>query len=916
MIPPAALLLLAGLSAPRDTSAPAPVTYAIAATLDERAHTLHAHERIVYRNPAGIRLAALYLHLFPNAFRDARTAYAREDGRLPSFVNPLDWIPWGARRGFVTIQSVRVDGRAAAFAVDETVMRVPLGNPLRAGEAVTIEIAFGVKLPVLQLALGFRGTNYAMGLWYPKLAVPDTAGWRGEGRPSEEEFYTDCSSYDVRLTVPSGVVVAATGESVGTTDNGDGTATHRFQGTHVRYFAWVADRRYRVKRFTWNDVSVEDLYVDRDARSLEQEVATIRAALEFYSAHWGPYPHRTLVIAETPALGNGVGGVTYSQLVMMPAALRHSLTLSSQYETALAHEIAHQWWGITVGIRNGEDGWLDEGFAEFAARDLERAREALGERPRPRPGETSPRRMEYIGQAAFGFDRKILQPDSGFDGVGAREIALYAKASYVLGMLQDLVGRDTLDGILRGYLARYRYRTARTADFITLADSVAGRDLTWFFDEWLRGTATCDYSIDRVTTFPHRGGGYRSVITVRRNGGIVMPVEIEATLEDGTVLRRTWNGRGPERSYDIVIDAATRVRSAVLDPDGRLLETVRYNNYYPRLVRSSFLPRVSEEEAYHIVHLPFVFYDGGVELGVLLAGARALRLVPPTWIAPQHLAVVAVGYNLAAGTPLARLSYSSSLGLAGKRAFWDVSASRSRTREAATAGARALFGPHFFRSPFHFVGLSLKHERYFATSPQADQGTVNSLELTYGLRALVTDFYPIRGGVVALDAEGALRTLGSDWAFLRATGRAATYQRIFGGTKVALNVVAGTVAGSAPRQKLLALSREANFRAATFDTIAGAHLTAVNGEVRVPLGTGTLLGVAAFVNLAKYWGAGAQAAAGLQREVGVGLRFLDNAAFGVQLDVPFWTSTGPGTEALDFARVSLRIGRPFHGPGT
>jgi hypothetical protein len=917
VISPLALLMLAGATPRQDTSLQAPAAYALEATLDERAHVLHAHERIAYRSTAGIGLSTLYLQVYPNAFRDAATAYAREHARLPWALNPLDWIPWGSRRGFVTILGARVDGRAAAFTVQETVMRVPLARPLHRGEALTLEIAFDVHLPVLQQVMGYRGSNYAMSLWFPKLAIPDTTGWRGEGEPTDAEFYADCSSYDVRLTVPSDVVVAATGETAGTTDNGDGTTTRRWRGEHVRYFAWVADRRYRVRRFTWHDVSVEYLHVDRDRRSLERGVATVRAALAFYSARYGPYPHRTLVIAETPALGSGVGGVAYSQLIMLPADLRRSVFGSGLYDLSLTHEIAHQWWGMAVGIRNDEDDWLNEGLAEFAAQDLERFREARGERPRSRRGANGARRAEYLNQADFGFDRKILQPDSAFD-VATREVAVYAKASFVLAMLQYLVGRDTLDAALRIYAGRYRYRTTRSADFIALVDSVAGRDLTWFFDEWLSGTATCDYGIHAVAVSRQPGGGYRSVITVRRRGGIVMPVALQATLQDGSVVRRVWDDAGGgahERSHQIVIDAPARVRSVVVDPDERLLETARYNNYYPRRVHASFLPRLSESDAYDVVHLPFAFYDHGVELGVLVAGGRSPRVVPPTWAPAQHLAVAAVGYNVAAGTALLRLSYSSSLGLPGRRAFWSVSARRDRTEEAAAVSARALFGPHFYRAPFHIVSASLKHERYLTASPRFDQGAVNSIELGYDLRGLVTDFYPLHGGVVAVDVEAGWKGLGSDWAFLRAAGRAAFYHRVFGGTKVALNLLAGTVAGSAPRQELLALSREANFRAAPFDTIVGAHLTAVNGEIRVPLGTGTLLGVAGFVDLAKYWGPGAEAAAGLRSEVGVGLRLFDNTPVGVQLDVPFWTSAGLGPATLDFARVSLRVGRPFHGPG-
>lgn len=906
---PALLLVLGGAPAsPPDTTAPEPVAYAIDATLDQRAHLLRATERIEVRNESGGNVTRLYFHLFPNAFRSAGTAYAREHARLPWSSNPLDWIPWGSRRGFITIHSVQVGGRDAPFTVDETIMRVPLASPLGSGETLSIQIAFEVKLPVLQLALGYRGSSYAMALWFPKLAVPDTAGWRGEGEPAEDAFYADCGSYDVRITTPSEVVVAATGEQAAAADNGDGTTTRRWRAEQVRYFAWVADPRYRVKRFGWNGITVEYLQVGREDRSLERGLETIRQALDHYGARYGRYPHQSLVIAETPALGSGIGGISYSQLVMLPAGLRQSAIPGISYRGALAHEIAHQWWGMTVGVRDDADDWLNEGFAEFAAFDLERDRSA-------RNAGSGLRRAEYLNQADVGFDRKIVQPDSAFDGMGAREIALYAKAPFVLQMLQYLVGRDTLDHILGAYVSRYRYQTARTADFVALADSVSGQDLTWFFDQWLDSTATCDYSIEAVDSVARPGAGYRSVIRLRRNGRIAMPVEVEVTLEDGRVLRRDWAGREP--SYEIVIDSAPAVRRVVLDPDRRLLETNRFNNLYPRQVRSSFLPHVAEEDAYHMVHLPFAFYDDGVELGMLVAGGRAPRLIPPTWVQPQHLAVVAAGYNLATKTAVTALAYATPLGLLGSRGSWAVRAVWDGKREATALSARTLFGPHFYRDPFHAVSVSLARERRFETTPKSDQGTVTTIETAYALRELVTDFYPIHGAMVAFVVEGGWKGLGSDWAFLRAAGRGEVYRLVLGGTKLALNGFAGTIArGAAPRQRTFFLSREGNFRASQFDTASGGHLTALNGELRVPVGSGTLLGLAAFGSVAKFWGSGPEAAGGLRREVGIGLRLLDNASYAVQLDVPFWTADGPGTSTLNFTRLSLRIGRPFRGPGS
>ena len=140
---PALLVGLGAAPPPPDSVARDPVAYTIDATLDTRAHALHARERIEYRNATGPELTRLYFHLLPNAFRDGRTAYAREAARLPWAANPLDWIPWGSRRGFVAIRSVRVGGRAAAFTVHETVMEIPLATPLAPGDSLSIEIAEG-----------------------------------------------------------------------------------------------------------------------------------------------------------------------------------------------------------------------------------------------------------------------------------------------------------------------------------------------------------------------------------------------------------------------------------------------------------------------------------------------------------------------------------------------------------------------------------------------------------------------------------------------------------------------------------------------------------------------------------------------------------------------------------------------------
>ncbi len=924
----AAALLLgeARLPAQADTAAPV-VAYTIEARLDTSAHVLVGREVIDYRNPSATDLTHLYLHLYANAFRDRHTLFARDHKRLAWNQDPSDFIPSGRRRGFMTIRAVTVGGEPAPFTVDETVMAVPLKRRLQPNETFRVEIGFDLTIPRPLDRLGFEGTNYALALWFPKLAVVDREGWHPDPLRSFGEFYADYGRYDVTLTVPSGFVVGATGELLRTVMNGDGTTTQQWRAENVRDFTWVADPRYRLKELMWNGVRLEYLYLG-DERGLARGVETAVQALESFASAYGPYSYSHLVIAESQALRGALGGMEYSQLVMIQDGLRRSAGFSGQYEEVLVHELAHQWWPGMVGSYESEEAWLDEGFATFAARaflerrygrDVPMYRWRRPLRFLPTLGERAFHRDEYVSAATQGFDSRITQPAAAFPDWWSYQVAVYSKASFVLEMLEYLLGPTQFAEVMRTYVERYRYRNAHTEDFIGVAEAVSGRDLRWFFDQWLNTTKTCDYSIEAVEASGPTEHGYRSVIRLRRNGEIVMPVAVRLTLESGEVLDRVWDGRAA--SDEIVVQSASRVRRAELDPDDHLLETDRFNNHHPRGLKTSLVPSFVHDDAYELGLLPLLWYDEGVEVGLLLLGGHAARFVPPAWVEQKHGVQLGAGYNFGTRSGRASLSYSSPLGFLGPRASWRFSAARSRHSEAWQVQLRWLLGPHFYRGPYHTLRLAVAHDRWLDSAgvrPPVDLGTVNSLRAGYTLSTLVTDYYPIEGALVQIDAEGTADALGSNWEFFRGAGRIELYQPVVGGTKVVLNLFAGSVlAGAAPRQKQLLLAREGNFRASEFEAESGDQLTALNAELRVSVAKRLSLQAAAFASLGRYWGPGPEARSGTNYEFGLGVRLFDNAPVGVQLDFPLWAEGRlVQGSSLDFGRVTVRFGRPFRGPGS
>src|SRR5207342_2722865 len=135
---------------------------------------------------------------------------------------------------------------------DRTVLRVPLPHPVPGGGSIALDIAWHAQLPKVFARTGFAGDFYLIGQWFPKLAVYEPAGVRGRSSGgwnchqfhANSEFYADFGRFDVRMTVPSTMVVGATGERLSADHHPNGTTTYRYMQDAVHDFGWTADPRF------------------------------------------------------------------------------------------------------------------------------------------------------------------------------------------------------------------------------------------------------------------------------------------------------------------------------------------------------------------------------------------------------------------------------------------------------------------------------------------------------------------------------------------------------------------------------------------------------------------------------------------------------------------------------------------------
>jgi Peptidase family M1 domain len=613
--PARAVDLPAGARSPRNAS------YAISVRLDPGSRTLTGDELLTWRNTSRSPAATLQFHLYYNAWRNTRSTWMREHAPrdaalarrpesdwswidltslrvIPRGGTPLDMI---ARARFIAPD----DGNAD----DRTVLEVPLDHLVAPGETVNVQIAWSARVPRTFARTGVIGDFYFIAQWFPKIGVLEDSGWNTHQFHSATEFFADFGSYDVRLTVPRGWIVGATGLERDRRDEADGTTTHHYAADDVHDFAWTTSPHFieqhaRFEHPGLPGVDIRLLLQPEHAGQAGRHFAAARAVLKSYGDWYGPYPYGHLTIVD-PAWQSNAGGMEYPTLITAGARWLAPRDVTDP-EGVVVHEIGHQFWYGIVATNEFEHAWMDEGFNTYAtARVIEQTFEPNYYAKRYF-GDFIPWvfRDFPLTRGVEGDRMPTYRPNAGADTLsrptwqywpGTAGVITYNKTALWMHTLERIVGAPLMQRIMATYFSRWSFRHPKPDDFFAVVNEVGGRDFTWFFDQVYRGSNVFDYGVQLFRSEPNvargyfgdtgtrafasaegRPGEYATTVVVRRIGDGVFPVDVRVVLENKEEVRWHWDGRDRFKSFEVV--KPSRASFVQVDPDHVLLLDLNYTN--------------------------------------------------------------------------------------------------------------------------------------------------------------------------------------------------------------------------------------------------------------------------------------------------------------------------------------------------
>jgi len=575
----------------RPALSPRNANYTISARLDPATRTITGSEAIRWRNITPAPATDLQFHLYWNAWRNARSTFMREralgggSGAAPA---PDDW----GRIDVSAIAIAGVDRTASKRFIapdddnpeDETVMAVPLAQPVAPGAEVTIDVAWTAHVPRTFARTGAIDSFFFIAQWFPKLGVLEDAGWNCHQFHASTEFFSDYGVYDVSLTVPAGWIVGATGVQ----RSGDAT-THRYYQEDVHDFAWTTSPDYveRTDRFTHPSlppVEMRLLLQPEHVAQAQRHFDATRTTLKYYGEWYGPYPYGHITIVD-PAYQSGAGGMEYPTLFTAGTRWIAPARVTTP-EGVTVHEAGHQFWYGIVGNNEFEDAWMDEGFNTFStARAIDQVYRpnflalryfggfvpwVFGEIPLGR--ETEGNRLAGYRRDAKS-DAQATPSYRYFPTTGGS--ITYNKTALWLNTMERWLGWPTLQRIMSTYFARWKFKHPKPQDFFDVAGEVSGRDLTAFFDQVYRSSNAFDYGVQDLKSV-REGDAFRTTVVVRRYGEATFPVDVATAFRNGERVVEHWDGVDRWKLY--VYDRAAQALSAQVDPDRVLLLDVNYTN--------------------------------------------------------------------------------------------------------------------------------------------------------------------------------------------------------------------------------------------------------------------------------------------------------------------------------------------------
>jgi aminopeptidase N len=463
-------------------------------------------------------------------------------------------------RNILTVDSILLNGTAAAFSHSSNKINITLDHTYSQGEPFTLKVYYhGVPG-----GSGFGGFYFGTHSGTPIIATLSESYSGPYWWPQKDTPADKADSSDVWMTVADNLIAVSNGTLESVTNNGNGTKTYYWKSHYAiaAYLISLAITNYTQYNTYYHYSPTDSMVITNfiypeDLSYVKPYVDETDEMITVFANRYGEYPFIEEKYGHAEFQWGG--------------AMEHQTCTSMGFwgSGVISHELSHQWYGDMITCKDWHHIWLNEGFATYSEAVYIEAKNGKAAYDSQIAGEMS---YAKTAQGTI-WVQNILDEGEIFDGARS-----YSKGGCVLHMLRGIVGDSTFFDIMRAYSddPNLKYGAATTEDFQQVAENVSGLDLNYFFQEWIYGENYPVYGIG-WNKFLVSGNIYQVILNINQNintnpSFFTMPVQIKINTTSGDTLVTLFNN---EQNQNFQFQVIGEPMSIVFDPGNWILKTIQ-----------------------------------------------------------------------------------------------------------------------------------------------------------------------------------------------------------------------------------------------------------------------------------------------------------------------------------------------------
>lgn len=385
-----------------------------------------------------------------------------------------------------------------------------------------------------------------IGAWHPRLSGP--------------------ARYDLTVEVPHGLVPVSEADEVRTERQG-GIDRVTFVFPHPRDGMSLVVGRYVTRSVRQGSVEISGYFFPEDEALMERYLVRSGEFIARYQELLGPYPFRRFAVVEN-RMPTGYGFATFTLIGQQVARLPFIV------DTSLGHEIVHSWFGNSVYVDPAAGNWC-EGLTTYYSDYLYRKDAGEGREYRK---EILVDYASYVHKDnAFPLSRFLGRMDRASKAIG------YGKGAMLFHMLREEIGDGPFTRAVRTFASEYAFKYAGWAEFRSICERESGRDLNWFFSQWLDRDDIPDLELREIQVTEENDGPCVNAIAVQKTKlpyRLALPVVVETRSG-----RQRFTVTLTEKEQSVRLPVDDTPKRVVLDPDCDLMRTLGTDELSPALSR-------------------------------------------------------------------------------------------------------------------------------------------------------------------------------------------------------------------------------------------------------------------------------------------------------------------------------------------